>query len=280
MKRIMLVIIIAGVIVGIVFGFIVAQSSRKPLGKPDNTSVIDPYPREILGQSAQLSGKDLEEMKSWKQKVYNLARLYRGQFFLSGVASHKTVCLTFDDGPDPIVTPQVIDTLKNYNVRGSFFFIGERIRKYPNVVREAFHNEDLVLNHSFSHPRLDRVDRSRVKQEIMTTEQAIFDVIGKKPLLIRPPYGGIDSQVVEDVYNDGYRAVLWSVDTLDWTGKTPYEITQCVLDNVRPGDIILFHTNENRIATAQALPEIIYGLQQRGYHVIDLAQMLGTAAYQ
>ncbi|MGE5404707.1 MAG: polysaccharide deacetylase family protein [Candidatus Saccharibacteria bacterium] len=281
MKRLLFWGVIAAVAGSLSFGAI--SILRKPM--PPYKSVAQkklavPFPREILGQSPRLSGKDLVAMNLWKQKVYGLAREYKGRIFLNGDTTNKNVCLTFDDGPDQVVTPQVINTLKSYNVKGSFFFIGKRVERYPKVVLGAYTNGDLVLNHSFTHPRLDLTSPLQVKQELTNTEQAIFNVIGRRPLLMRPPYGGIDAQVVEDVYDQGCKAVLWSMDTLDWTGKTPEEITQSVLANVRPGDIILFHTNENRIATAQALPGIITGLQERGYKILDLAQMLNTDAYK
>jgi hypothetical protein len=119
-----------------------ADASKAPT-EPD----LPEYTLEIKGNSNQLSPKALKNMSLWRENIVAFAQKHRDSIYLNGPNSNK-VALTFDDGPDNINTPAIIDSLKKYNVKGSFFFVGSLVKRYPEVVRYAFDNGNLVLNHS------------------------------------------------------------------------------------------------------------------------------------
>lgn len=238
------------------------------------------YIYNILGSSNKLSEKAQSDMANWREKIVNLVKKNKNTVYINGFTKEKTVCLTFDDGPDGIITPKVLDTLKAYNIKGSFFFIGKNVVAYPSVVKRTFDEDNLVLSHSYTHERFSILTDENVKRELSLTENAIYSLIGERPAIIRPPYGDISQKTLNILNNQNYTTVLWSIDTLDWAQKDKNNISKNVIDNIRPGDIILMHCNEDKIASLDALPLIIKGLQKKGYKFLDLSQMLNMEAYK
>jgi peptidoglycan-N-acetylglucosamine deacetylase len=252
----------------------------KPISSTETAEPKKPVIHEIFGDSNKLGEKEKASMLKWRKDIYQFAAENPDLIYLNGQKEEKVVSLTFDDGPDNINTPKILDILKKYNVKGSFFFIGNRLDSFKSVVKRAAAEGNLVLNHSWSHPDLIHKDAAIINQEITSTQNKIFDIIGKKPALIRPPYGDIDKKVLEALNQDDYKYVIWSIDTLDWSQRESANIVKNVLENVRPGDIILMHSNEDKKATAEALPLIIKGLAEKGYKFEDLGQMLGVNPYK
>jgi len=239
---------------------------------------IEPYP--ILGASNKLTAKERSSMNKWREDIVQVAGHNPGEVFINGPSSVKAVCLTFDDGPDGVFTPKVLDILKQYGVHGSFFFIGQRVKNYPAVVRRADREGNLVLNHTWDHKDLSHLSDLAIRNEITMTGDEIASITGKRPALVRPPYGAVNDRVIRDLQGGNCKIAIWSIDTLDWSQKDKANIARNVMDNVRPGDIILMHSNAGRQATVDALPAIITGLQAEGYGFLTLADMLNVPAYQ
>jgi len=260
-----------------------------PAGKDtvDHTSVFaqgsvqgaGAYSLEIVGKSNQLTSQAWSNMQAWRKKIVSFAAKHAANVFING-PDVKRVALTFDDGPDDVVTSTVVDTLVRYNVKGSFFFVGQNVKKYPDVVKKAYANGNLILSHSFKHEDLTQKTAAQIHADLSETENAIADVIGRKPAILRTPYGETDDKVVEAAKQDGYSIVLWSIDTLDWSQRERDNIAHNVVSNVRNGDIVLMHTTKDQAATAEALPIIIESLQKQGYEIVDLGTLLGIPAYQ
>lgn len=234
----------------------------------------------ILGRSYKLTTKNLQNLRNYRIKQRELALKYPGYIFFNGDTSRKEVALTFDDGPDKRVTLQVLSTLKKYKIKGSFFFIGNYVKNYPEVVRKADHAGHLVLNHSTTHQSYIKKRKQWIKRDLLKTEEAIFKIIGKRTAFFRPPYGDIDTAMIAEVKVNGYKNIIWSYDTLDWTGIVKDSITQGVIEQVRPGEIILMHSRRGTEATAQALPRMIEHLQKKGFKIVRLDEMLGMKAYK
>ncbi|SFK98610.1 Peptidoglycan/xylan/chitin deacetylase, PgdA/CDA1 family [Paenibacillus sp. 1_12] len=237
------------------------------------------YMLEIKGKSNQLTPKALKSMTLWRENIIALAQKHRDSIYINGPDRNK-VALTFDDGPDPVNTPAIIDSLKKYKVKGSFFFVGEMVKSYPEVVRHAYDNGNLVLNHSYKHDNLTQKSQNQIQADLNQTDKAIEDIIGKKPALMRSPYGETDEKVVAAATDTGHKIVLWSIDTLDWSQRESQNITKNVIDNIRNGDIILMHSTSRTSETAKAVPIIIEELQKRNYDIVDLATLLNVQAYQ
>lgn len=234
----------------------------------------------ILGMSNKLTPNQWKAMEDWRNKVVNLSKENKDVVYINGYSTEKMVALTFDDGPDNNITPKIVETLTQYNVNGNFFFIGEQVRKYPFVVEKAYKEGNLILSHSNNHVQLDKLNVDEIKNEISKGEEEIFKVIGKRPKLIRPPYGAIDKKVIKTVEDSGDKIVLWSIDTLDWSQRERKNITKNIIDNLRPGEIILMHSNEDKSETLKALPDIIKGVKEKGYQIVTLDKLLKVEGYK
>ncbi|QAT40881.1 polysaccharide deacetylase family protein [Clostridium sp. JN-9] len=235
----------------------------------------------IKGKSDNITGKNLTLMNESRESNKAMAVKYPGKVFINGNTMKKQVALTFDDGIDPVITPDILKILKENNVKASFFVIGSTVIKNSSIVKKAYNDGNLILNHSYSHIELTKAKDQVIKDEIVKTEDAIYSVIGEKPDIIRPPYGEIDDNLIKIETELGYKAsVLWSTDTLDWSQKEPDNIVNNVIDNVRPGEIILMHTNEDKSATVAALPIIIKKLKAMGYEIVTLDKILNVQPYR
>jgi peptidoglycan-N-acetylglucosamine deacetylase len=251
---------------------------------PRKIPAIPPVPEkndyllDIKGKSNQLSAVAWERMLEWREQIVNFSKGH-DNVFVNG-PNKKMVALTFDDGPDSAITSKVIDILEEYDVVGNFFFVGNHVKKYPEVVMKAFENGHLILNHSYSHIDLAQIGDEELQSEIEKTDAAIQSIIRKKPAMIRPPYGETDNQVVAITKEAGHTIVLWSIDTLDWSQKEASNIVKNVVDNVRNGDIILMHTTPEQSETQKALPIIIEELQSRNFEIVGLDTLLDVEPYK
>jgi peptidoglycan/xylan/chitin deacetylase (PgdA/CDA1 family) len=210
----------------------------------------------------------------------NLARANCTDVFIHGFKSEKKVALTFDDGPDSDLTPKLLDILKKYNVKVSFFVIGNRVDNAPGVLKRAVEEGHVVLNHSFSHPEFKKMDTNAIKKEILDNEDKIYSAIGLRTAIVRPPYGSVDQRVANTIKDLGYKTALWSIDTIDWQNRNKDKIISNVMSSVKPEDIILMHMNEDKTATLDAVPELIEKLKKSGYGFTTLDEMLEINAYK
>ncbi|MFE4972442.1 polysaccharide deacetylase family protein [Kitasatospora sp. NPDC056651] len=178
----------------------------------------------------------------------------------------KVVYLTFDDGPSPAYTPKVLATLARYGVRATFFEIGQNVAAHPSVTKQVARAGHSVQNHSWSHPDLRRLSAAALNAQLVDTDKAVRAQTGRTPSCLRPPYGAVDSTVRSKAAALGKQVVLWSVDPADWSRPGTAAIRSRVLDNVRPGSVILLHDGGgDRSQTVAALPAIISTLKARGY---------------
>jgi peptidoglycan/xylan/chitin deacetylase (PgdA/CDA1 family) len=178
----------------------------------------------------------------------------------------KWVYLTFDDGPSPKYTAQVLKILSTYKVRATFFVIGQNVKRYPALTRRADQRGHSVQNHTWSHPNLRKVNWSTFKYQIRTTDRYVRAQTGYTPRCLRPPYGATNRLVARRAATLGKTIKLWSVDPRDWTRPGKSVIAHRVLAKVRPGSVILLHDGGgNRSQTVAALPTILRTLKARGY---------------
>lgn len=195
-----------------------------------------------------------------------------------GDGTHKNITLTFDDAPDEVNTPKLLDILKTNDVKASFFMIGENMRGSNIVlVKRAYDEGHLVLNHSFSHPRMTDLNATGMSAQLDRTSRRIEEITGKYPLLFRPPYGAINPLVVDVTNEHNMTTILWSMDSLDWGIDDPKPIVQIVSSKIQSGDIIMMHCNSSSVG---ALPAIIKNLKEQGYTFVSLDEMLKLKAYR
>lgn len=237
-------------------------------------------PLDILGSSDNLSEEQWTAMLGWRQQVKQTAADNPDRVYLNGASQNRQVALTFDDGPDEVFTVGVLDVLKEYDVHATFFFKGNQLERYASVVKRAYEEGNLIESHAYSHQELNKMSKPDIDKEIVATDKAFARVLGVQPAMIRPPFGAINKDVLQACENESEKIILWSIDTLDWSQAEPEHIAQNVLQNVRPGDIILMHSCEDREATIEALPIIIEGLKEKGFEIVDLSELLGVSPYK
>ncbi len=192
------------------------------------------------------------------------------------------VALTFDDGPDPLYTPAILDILAQHNVKATFFVVGRHVELYPDIARRIVAEGHDIGNHTYSHRSLIPLGTERVLEEIIRCEEIIEAVTGERPYLFRPPRG-VYSQAVREILNERqYTLALWSISSQDWRESSSRIITQNILQSVCGGDILLFHDSGNIISaqggnrynTVSALPVILAGLEEKGLIPVTMSEML------
>jgi len=189
----------------------------------------------------------------------------------------KRVAITFDDGPDEYFTPQVLDILKEYNVKATFFIVGSVASKNPDVLKRIDEEGHVVASHGWSHSNFTKLSNKKIAQELQKTNDLIEEITGKPTSLFRLPYGDFNQRVLETVANEGYHNIYWSIDPRDWSGISSKEIVNHIKEKIEPGAIILLHSNGSKDSipnTAKALPHIIEYLQEQGYEMVTIPELL------
>jgi len=188
----------------------------------------------------------------------------------------KKIALTFDDGPHPRYTMQILDILAEYGIKATFFEVGENVIYYPEAAMRVASEGHEIGNHTYTHPHIKNLNEEQLSEETRRCESAIIEVTGIKPKIFRPPEGVVDSAVKTWADKNGYSVVLWSVDTRDWAGTSVSEMVKNVDNNVRPGSIILMHDYVSRKShTVEALKKMIPMLLDKGYEFVTVSELLG-----
>ena len=207
-----------------------------------------------------------------------LRRKYSDHFYTNGTPK-KEVALTFDDAPDPRYTPQVLDILKKYNVRATFFVVGTHATYYPELMKRIINEGHIIGNHSYDHPQFSKISIQQFESQVNKTNEIIKKTIGYTPRFIRPPYGSVTEDQLRWGAQKAYTFVNWDVDSLDWKGLSKEKVSCNILDAVKPGSIILQHAGGGKKSTlngsVQALPTIITTLRNKGYVLVTLDRLLG-----
>ncbi len=196
-------------------------------------------------------------------------------FIHNGSREKKLVALTFDDGPHPKETIQVLDILKKYNTKATFFIAGKHANWYPEPLIRASNEGHEIGNHTFNHPDISHLSNAQIEQEIIKCEEVLVKLTGKKPTLFRPPYGSYKKDNLSQIaskYN--YKIVLWStIDARDWENPQAEKIANTIIQKVQSGDIILLHdyaTNN----TVKALDILIPELKKQGYEFVTVSELI------
>ena len=214
---------------------------------------------------------------AWPAIGVNYERQFPHVFKRHGPPVQK-IALTFDDGPDLVYTPKILDTLRKEGVHATFFVLGVNAAKHPGMIRRIVQEGHALGNHSFDHRNLIKSTQAKIKWEIRATDQVLVRISGQSPRWFRAPYGNINPLVLNELNQLGYRAVNWSVDSDDWRSLSARQVKQNILRNVKPGAIILQHCaagseKEDLSGTVRALPDIIHTLKRRGYRFVTIPQL-------
>ena len=193
----------------------------------------------------------------------------------------KVVALTFDDGPSPVWTPQILDELNKANVKATFFMVGHHVQKYPDIARRVVREGHVIGNHGYAHSVILYYTPAEIEEEIKYTEHVIRETTGKTTTMFRPPKAWLRNSTKEKIRSMGYEVVLWSLTSKDWVGFPHQCIVHYLSARVRSGDILLFHDSGNILAreggnrsqTVRAVGLLIKTLKQKGFSFVTLEEL-------
>ena len=193
------------------------------------------------------------------------------------VKGKKVIALTFDDGPTPGYTDKILKILRKYDVKATFFVIGSKAQKYPNLVRREANYGHEIANHTFTHPKISKLSFKAYRTEMKKTQNVVKKITGRAPVLMRPPYGDLNENAVRNTQIMGFKMILWSwdQDTRDWSHPGVNAIINKVLNNASCGDIVLFHDSSTTMGqTASALETIIPELKRKGFSFVTVSELI------
>lgn len=204
---------------------------------------------------------------------------YEDIIIKKGSDNEKVIALTFDDGPDEDFTPQVLDVLKKYDVKATFFVVGEKVGWNPELLKREYNEGHEIGNHTFTHINVSKRGYGDIDKEISDTQQAIKKLIGEEPKLFRPPYRAISKEMCSIIRKKNMNIVLWSnLDPKDWSNPGVYYIVNTITSKVQNGNIILLHDYNNlrnsKSQTVQALDAVIPKLKEMGYKFVTVSQLI------
>lgn len=196
-----------------------------------------------------------------------------------GVAGNRTekdsadevrkIALTFDDGPHPYYTEQLLDGLNERGVVVTFFVTGEHATLHPDVIKRMQEEGHMIGNHTYSHMQLRSNNRAEFEEELRLTNQVIKDITGEDTLYVRPPYGSWDKSLEQEL---NMIPVLWTVDPLDWCSDDVACVVRNVTEKVGENDIILLHDYYDSTVTAAL--KIVDELLEEGYTFVTVEEIL------
>ena len=189
----------------------------------------------------------------------------------------KRVALTFDDGPGSKYTEEILQILSLYNIKATFFVVGNNVEKNPDILKMIYDNGHEIGNHTYSHPDMRKISAEQIDDEIIKTQKIIKEITGEAPALFRPPGGYLNNIIVDRITANNCKAVLWSwrQDTMDWKCPEAETIVSTVISNIHDGDIILFHDLiSGNSPTPCALKEIIPKLMDMGYEFVTVSMLV------
>ena len=220
------------------------------------------------------AGKEPEAVQTIGNKA---ARLVAGegmlrlmeQELMEQSQAHPEVALTFDDGPSPKYTPLLLDGLKERNVRATFFLLGKNVKENQELVQRMQAEGHLLGNHTYNHVQLNKIPETTARQEILKTNNEIYEATGKYPEYMRPPYGAWKKNMELCVE---MLPVFWDIDTLDWKSQNVDAILKAAGEEPEDGSIILMHDEYQSSVEAALL--LIDRLKEKGYEFVTVDELI------
>lgn len=222
--------------------------------------IYDTYKKQYAVQIAQAMEQQLS-----KEQEY--AKNFSAEMEKRQVG--KKIALTFDDGPLPGYTDRVLDILKKYDAKATFYIVGRRVSGGEDILKRQLAEGHELGNHTWSHPNLTKEEDDRIVREIYDTQEAIRQATGVTPRTLRAPFGAYNGRVGELA---NMPLVNWSVDSYDWQTRDTRKNVSAVLRHTEPGDIILMHDIHEE--SVQAVEEIVSTLKQRGYEFVTVSELI------
>lgn len=198
-----------------------------------------------------------------------------GSVYYRGSISSKQIALTFDDGPHPRYTEEILQILKEYQIPATFFIIGVNAEAYPKQLQQIVDSGCEIGNHTYAHRHQQELSAKELKEEFLQCEETLVRLVGIRPRLLRPPEGKITDALQSVACELQDQVILWNIDTLDWRLNPSDRIVQTVMKNVKGGDIILMHDYvSGGNTTCAALRQLIPKLLSQGYSFVTVSELI------
>ncbi len=231
----------------------------------EKAAAIDPSTEGVLGALAQL------------YQANGLHPLSPTNEISCGPADGpKRVALTFDDGPNPLYTPNILSELKRFNAHATFFLVGKMVQQYPELATQILTEGHELANHSYTHPNMTKLKQQEIIAEVLRTRAVIKEVTGQQTYLFRPPGGNIDPFVTKQLRALDYNITYWDINAGEYRKLPPEKQASQIVDRVKPGSILLLH-NGLVDGTLNILIPIITELSRRGYTFVTVSELLTPA---
>ncbi|MCR5861378.1 polysaccharide deacetylase family protein [Flavobacterium sp. J372] len=192
--------------------------------------------------------------------------------------TEKLIAITFDDGPTP-ETPKVLELLKKYDVKATFFCIGRQIEKYPDILQQVIDEGHTVGNHTYSHsPKMSLWNTEAVSKELTKTDEIIYNIVGVRTKLYRPPYGVTFPQLARSIKVTKHKVIGWNIRSLDAVIDDEQHILKRITSRLKPGSIILLHDTSQK--SVNVLEQLLVILQRENYKPVTVDKLLNIKAYE
>ena len=192
--------------------------------------------------------------------------------------SDNKISISFDCAYGADYTKGILDVLDEYNVKCTFFVVEFWAKKYPDLMREIVSRGHEIGTHSATHPKMSKLSKSEIANELTTSINAITEITGQKVTLFRAPFGDYDNDVLSVAESMGLYTIQWDVDSIDWKDVSAKEITNRVVSKTKSGSIILCHNNG--LHTLEALPYVLSNLQEKGYEFQKISKLIYKENYK
>jgi chitin deacetylase len=246
----------------------ISINSNNELRRIETTQRIEQLKLAMLGtwqQQAKAKGLAYNVPERFQGVTIAEAKLSQGQ---------KVIALTFDDGPWPTSTANVLDILKKNNIKATFFVVGQMLKNHPDLGVRIVTEGHVIANHTWTH-RYHFMNPQVAAYEVESTSDLIFQTTGVKTTLFRPPGGMMNNGVAAYARNQKYTIVMWSADSVDYSNPALPRLISNVTRASKPGGIVLLHDGGgNRSRTVQALPQIISHFKKQGYSFVTVPELL------
>lgn len=190
----------------------------------------------------------------------------------------KVVALTFDHSWGNKFTPSILDTLKQNDVKVTFFIMGPWSQKYPEVAKRMVADGHQIGSHGYRHENYGDMSAEWVREDMQKAHNLIKEVTGVDATLIRPPNGHYSKHSLKVADELGYKTIIWNVDSLDWKNPGRDVIVERVMKRLKPGAIILMHASDTPVQTADALPILLQKIKAEGYQIVTVGELMTNYA--
>jgi len=233
-------------------------------------------PRVMAVTNTQGSDSKGETVTTVNSHIFEVPKQFQGKVIKQVQLNDtdKVIALTFDDGPAPKYTEQILQILKQQNIKATFFCVGEMVHNFPQIAKLEVADGHAIGNHTWHH-WYRKLNPSTAAKEIESTATQIYETMGVKTSLFRPPGGVLNNGVVDYAEKNNYAVLMWSDDAEDYRRPPVSKLVSDILRDAKPGGIVLMHDGGgNRSNTVKALPLIIDALRKRGYRFVTIPELL------